>query len=284
MRVKLSKVLITFATLALGAGVLGVVVLYTGFYDISATHQHLRPTYQILKVGLREGIERGARGIDVPPLDDPALARRGLALYREHCLQCHGAPGVAPAPFALGMTPLPANLSYSAKTFSAAELYWTVANGIKMSGMPAWRFRLSEEDMWAVVAFMRDLPMLSPVDYQARSDAVAPHRHPAVALREIDRAMLAAADPVRGKQALRQYACTTCHVVPGVVGDHSPVGPPLAHIATREYLAGVLPNTPTNMVRWLRVPQEVAPRSAMPNLGVSERDALDMAAYLYTLR
>ena len=68
------------------------------------------------------------------------------------------------------------------------------------------------------------------------------------------------------------------------MGEHASVGPPLGRIATREYIAGMLPNTPANMVRWLRHPAEVNPRTAMPDLGVTERDARDMAAYLYTLK
>jgi cytochrome c2 len=49
-------------------------------------------------------------------------------------------------------------------------------------------------------------------------------------------------------------------------------------------LGGVLPNSPENMVRWLRAPQQFAPLSAMPDLGVTERDARDIAAYLETLK
>ncbi|WP_026596734.1 c-type cytochrome [Methylohalobius crimeensis] len=90
-------------------------------------------------------------------------------------------------------------------------------------------------------------------------------------------------DPQRGKVALQQYACTGCHVIPGVVGANSLVGPPLDRMAKRVYIAGSLPNTPENMIRWLRHPQEIASLSAMPDLGVNERDARDMAAYLYTL-
>ena len=56
-------------------------MLYSGFYNIAATHQHLRPTFWLLQIGLREAIERRARDIEAPPLDDPALFRRGAALY-----------------------------------------------------------------------------------------------------------------------------------------------------------------------------------------------------------
>ena len=281
MRVRLSSVLLTLATLLAGAAAAGAVVLYAGFYDISATHQHLRPTYWLLKEGLRESIQRRARDLVVPPLDDARLAERGLALYRTHCVQCHGAPGVAPDPFALGMTPAHANLSHTAVERSPAELYWVVKNGIKMTGMPAWAFRFTDDDLWSVVAFTRGLPRISPEDYAARTRAT-PLLAEAAAVSSAPSA--GSGDAVRGKMALRQYACTTCHRIPDVVGNHAPVGPPLDHIATRKYLGGVMPNTPENMVRWLRFPREVAPGTAMPNLGVSERDAWDMAAYLYLLK
>jgi cytochrome c2 len=95
--------------------------------------------------------------------------------------------------------------------------------------------------------------------------------------------MLTGGDVARGRVALRQYACGTCHVIPGVTGADQLVGPPLNGIASRHYLGGVLPNTPENMIRWIRHPQDVSPLSAMPDLGVTERDARDMLAYLYTL-
>ena len=76
----------------------------------------------------------------------------------------------------------------------------------------------------------------------------------------------------------------SCHTIPAVTQARGQVGPPLAGIARRAYLGGILPNTPENMVLWLRHPQKVDPKSAMPDLGVSEPEARDMAAYLYTLR
>lgn len=91
-------------------------------------------------------------------------------------------------------------------------------------------------------------------------------------------------DIERGRVAIRQYACQTCHFIPGVTGADKLVGPPLSGIASRKYLAGVLTNTPEHMVEWIRHPQRIDPLSAMPELGVSERDARDIAAYLYTLR
>jgi putative membrane protein len=91
-------------------------------------------------------------------------------------------------------------------------------------------------------------------------------------------------DPDRGKLAMRQYGCGTCHTIPGVPGATANVGPSLDRIAVRTYLAGRLTNSPENMLRWIRTPQSIDPRSAMPNMAVTERDGRDIAAYLYTLK
>lgn len=98
------------------------------------------------------------------------------------------------------------------------------------------------------------------------------------------RAQDAAGDPERGKAAIRAYGCGGCHRIPHVAGANGRVGPPLERMAKRAYIGGVLPNTEENMVRWIRAPDAVDPRTAMPDLGVSERDARDITAYLYTLR
>jgi len=88
----------------------------------------------------------------------------------------------------------------------------------------------------------------------------------------------------RGRAAIERYGCGTCHTIPGVDNASALVGPPLTGIADRMILAGELPNTPENMIRWIREPQNVETNTLMPNLGVTERDARDIAAYLYTLR
>ncbi len=90
--------------------------------------------------------------------------------------------------------------------------------------------------------------------------------------------------PARGKETIGRYGCATCHTIPGVDGARGQVGPSLAGIAVRSYLAGKLPNNPPNLMRWIREPQEVQPGTAMPELGVTEQDGKDIAAYLYTLR
>jgi mono/diheme cytochrome c family protein len=213
----------------------------------------------------------------MPSLDSAESADAGLGVYREHCVQCHGAPGVSQKPFALGLNPPPANLVYTARKWSARELFWVVKHGIRMTGMPAWGYRLSDQEIWGVVAFMQRMPQLSPAEYAA----LAARSAPAVVAKTTT---MRTADVRRGEQALHQYACTTCHYIPGVVGATVPVGPPLNDLALRRFIAGVLPNTPDNLVRWLKSPPDVKPHTAMPDLGVMEGDARDIAAFLYTLR
>jgi len=87
-----------------------------------------------------------------------------------------------------------------------------------------------------------------------------------------------------GKAAIRQFGCGSCHTIPGIEGATAKVGPPLTGIAGRAYVAGVVPNTPVNMMRWIEAPQSVDPNTAMPDVGASANQARDIAAYLYTLR
>ncbi len=88
-------------------------------------------------------------------------------------------------------------------------------------------------------------------------------------------------DAGRGSQLISDYGCGACHTIPGVDGATGEVGPPLGGFARRLYVAGQLPNTPANLIRWIRTPQSVYPGNVMPDLGVSQNDARDIAAYLY---
>jgi mono/diheme cytochrome c family protein len=255
-------------------------VLYSGWYSVAATEQHLRPTFHALDIALRRSVERRARTVAVPAFDTPAARAQGLACFKAHCAQCHGAPGVARAEFAKGMLPVPSSLSQAAHDWRPAELYWITRYGIKMTGMPAWQYRLDDASLWAIVAFLQALPELGPHDYarseQGRASAPCGTRG--------DEAHASAGNPERGRRAIQQYACTACHRIPGVVGPASHTGPALTAMGSRKYIAGMLPNTHDNMVRWLRAPQSVSPQSAMPDMGVNAVDAGDIAAYLAQLR
>ncbi len=91
-------------------------------------------------------------------------------------------------------------------------------------------------------------------------------------------------DPDRGPALIHKYGCGACHLIPGIEGSRGMIGPPLKGIGSRAHLAGRLPNTPENMLRWIEDPQSIARGTAMPDMGVSQIEARHIAAYLYTLR
>lgn len=297
------------AALAASGAALGAAVIYFGLYDVSATGPHTVPVHALLDVALTRSVKVRSADIDVPDdLDSPTRIQRGDALFRAHCVQCHGAPGQAPEPYALGLNPAPASLVGSARERPAAEMFWITRHGVKMTGMPAWQYRLTDEQIWDVVAFMRVLPTLSPEEYRdlaqpataasgassgassdASSDASSSSPSAPAAAPSAPTPPPSPSEPLRvgdamaGRDALQQYLCVTCHAIPGVPGARHHVGPSLAGMADRSRIAGVLPNTPDNMRQWLMDPQRIKPGSAMPALGLREQDARDIAAFLRTL-
>jgi mono/diheme cytochrome c family protein len=281
------------ALLAVAAGALFVRL---GLYDVSATTSHTGFVYSLLETTMRYSVRRRARDIEPPPLRDAARLVRGAACYRDHCVQCHGGPGVAQGTVGKSLQPVPGPLIDAVRRWQPQEVYWITRHGIKMSGMPAWQVRLSDADLWAVTAFVDLLPELSPQAYAKRVGEVG------------ERACTAASDACAGNPGctpaptadlapgqgrsreehaqllLHQYACSACHQVPGLVGSATQVGPPLDELARRQFLPGGQPNTRENLVRWLREPQRIDPQTAMPDLGVTQPHADLMADYLLRRR
>lgn len=280
----------------LGAALLALVAaagfVRLGLYDVSATSSHTGIVYRLLETTLKYSVRARAAGIEVPPLHEPQRLAHGAACYRDHCLQCHGGPGVAPLDIGKSLQPLPGPLVDAARRWRPEELYWITRHGIKMSGMPAWELRLSESELWAVVAFVDRLAELSPADYARTMAGVPAHQCMSAsaactglpgcrpALTADMPALQARGQKEQARLALRQYACIACHRVPGLVGPDAHVGPPLQDFARRELLPGGLPNTHDNLVRWLRAPQHLHRGTAMPDMGLTEPHARLIAAYL----
>ncbi len=101
--------------------------------------------------------------------------------------------------------------------------------------------------------------------------------------REVSR-ITGGGNPAIGKETIRRYGCQGCHSIPGIRDAKGVVGPPLDHLSKRIYLAGELPNTTQNLMHWIQHPHDIHPRTAMPEMGVSEQDARDISAFLYTLK
>ncbi|WPB55850.1 c-type cytochrome [Xylophilus sp. GOD-11R] len=287
-RTIVATVLATLAALGFMATLAAFAVVQGGLYDVSALRQHWKPAYAVLERAMEQSVRRHARQVQVPPLDDRTLALRGAACFRDKCVQCHGAPGVAQSDIGQSMQPLPGPLIDAARRWEPRELYWVTREGIRMSGMPAWEMHLSEEEIWSVVAFLQQLPHLSVQDYRQairRADAVqqAGFLSACGTERRVGPATRGG-DVEQGRKLLYQKACNACHVIPGITGSETHVGPPLGDFGRRDTVAGVLPNTSENLARWLREPDAVKPGTAMPAMGLSAQDALDIAAYLAALR
>jgi cytochrome c len=105
-----------------------------------------------------------------------------------------------------------------------------------------------------------------------------------VQTKSIAQVQIAGGNASQGKQDLQKYGCVTCHEIAGVPNAHGKVGPPLTGIADRRVIAGYLANEPDNMTHWIQHPQQVAPGNDMPEMGVSDEDARDIASYLYSLK
>jgi cytochrome c2 len=89
------------------------------------------------------------------------------------------------------------------------------------------------------------------------------------------------ADASRGARLIASYACGACHTIDGIAGADAHVGPPLRDLARRRVIAGKLPNTPQDLARWIARPQQIDPGDVMPDLGLSDQQASDIALYLY---
>jgi mono/diheme cytochrome c family protein len=276
---------------ALGAALLGAAGLAlfvaSGRYDIAAMHPHTQPVRTLLKFLQRRSIAFHARGIAAPRLDDPELVQRGLTLYRQHCVICHGAPGEGPQRVGVGLNPNPPPLEQAIERWSHAEIYWTIAFGLKMAGMPSFLLGRTPEELWAIVAFVGQMNRLSPEEYRRLVRAAADTADSmgvqwvgttrAVALARLR------GDPARGKELLRTFGCRSCHIIPGVPGPGGDVGPPLNGWAERQFISGRLVNRPAELKAWIMNPRVIDARTAMPALGVTVAQAEDMVAYLYTL-
>lgn len=92
------------------------------------------------------------------------------------------------------------------------------------------------------------------------------------------------ADAERGRQAIVAYGCGACHRIPGIRRATGRVGPSLEDFRHQMFIAGVLPNTPENVAAWIDDPPAISPRTAMPDLGVTEEEARDIAAFLFEAR
>lgn len=133
--------------------------------------------------------------------------------------------------------------------------------------------------LWAQLACLSLVAiLLTACNVAEMSGSGSAHNHDDHALRVVE------GDPERGRTIIASYACGVCHSIPGIRGAHGIVGPPLAQFARRQFIAGVVPNHPATLVRWVKDPPSLSPQTGMPDMGLTDEEARHVAAYLYTLR
>jgi len=171
---------VTFVTLALLVlGGLGSIAIYLGLYNIAADAPHYRFTYWFIENLRDRSIAARARSISAPKdLADPKRISSGAGLYTEMCSGCHLAPGMEKTEISQGLYPHAPELS-RASDHSPAQQFWIIKHGVKMTAMPAWGKTHDDRLIWDMVAFVQQLPKLSPAQYQEMTKS-APMDHDAM--------------------------------------------------------------------------------------------------------
>ena len=154
----------------------GGIFIYAGVYSIGADSPHSRLVYNLLQDLRQNAVARSARGIAVPnDLNDSKRVAVGAGLYQEMCTGCHLGPGLERTEMSQGLYP-PAPELARGDDLSPAEQFWTIKHGVKLTAMPAWGKTHNDELIWNMVAFIRQLPKMSPDQYKA-TVASAPEDH-----------------------------------------------------------------------------------------------------------
>lgn len=152
---------------------LALAFLYSGLFNIAASSPDAGLVRWALDTAREHSVKRAMRDVQVPPLTDPALVRTGFLHYRENCVTCHGAPGVEASEIGQGLSPYPPELATTSEEGNPRELFWIVKNGIKMTGMPSFGVTHTDQEIWAIVAFLLKMPKMTPPEYQAFAEAAA---------------------------------------------------------------------------------------------------------------
>ena len=160
---QVAKVLMVAAVVV---GFIGFLVLISGLAPIKASSGHWRVTRWFLTFAMHRSVATHSVLIEAPPLSDPVLVQKGAAAYENNCRVCHGSPSLPHPPVAQHMLPRPPYLPWVVAEWDAEELFHIVKHGLKFTGMPAWPSQQRDDEVWAVVAFLREFPGLDQNGYR----------------------------------------------------------------------------------------------------------------------
>jgi len=162
-----TTVAITVGSVAVLSAVGSLIVIMTGAYNVAATSPHSKPIMWLLEVTKHRSVEVHAGGLKPPATALKENEREGFREYEDNlCVMCHGAPGVEAKEIGKGLCPPPPEL-WKSTDESLAEDYWIISNGLKDTGMPAFKTSLKEEDLWLLASFVKRMTVMSAKDYQS---------------------------------------------------------------------------------------------------------------------
>jgi mono/diheme cytochrome c family protein len=144
-----------------------LVYIYSGIYNIGASMPHSEAVTWIFNTTKKYSVRKHAEDIQQADIYDEKLVEAGFDHYDDMCSGCHGSPGEEPAQI---FNPPPPALAESRTGFNPSELFWIVKNGIKMTGMPEFGSLHSDEDIWAITAFLVKLPDMTRKQYAAMKE------------------------------------------------------------------------------------------------------------------
>ena len=160
----LGGMLVGFVLLAAAGGL----VLWLGLYEVAATKPPGKLEEGLARFALNRAVARRASKASNPLPASAEVWRDGLAHYRENCADCHGGPGIEASEAGQGLNPPAPDLTLPrVQKRPDGELYWIVANGIRMTGMPAFGPTHKEKEIWEIVAFVRHLDALTAEEEKA---------------------------------------------------------------------------------------------------------------------
>jgi cytochrome c553/cytochrome c5 len=144
----------------------GFLVAASGIIPIKASSGHWAITRWFLNFSKERSVAMHTLGLEVPSLDEPWLVLKGAGHYETGCRPCHGDPALPQPRIAWKMTPSPPYLLPRISEWEPDELFYIVKHGIKFTGMPAWPAHQRDDEVWAMVAFLRTLPDLDAEAYR----------------------------------------------------------------------------------------------------------------------
>ena len=155
-----------FVTAVVIAVLLGLAITYSGAYNVAADVPDPAIMRWLLSTNMQRSVVRHAQSVSAPAQLSEQQVRNGIAIYKETCIYCHGAPGQDPGDIGKGLNPEPPYLPDTVARWSSAQLFWIIKNGIKMTGMASYGAVHKDDAIWSLVAFVQRLPNMTPEQFK----------------------------------------------------------------------------------------------------------------------